>query len=195
MWTKNISVHPWVGENYSNPLNFKNKTLLLGESNYTIPEKFKTNLVIDCVKDDISSNLAERDTMGFCRFSTKIRRIFFGRNETVTPYDFWQDVAFYNFVQFLVGGKSRERPTDQMWKDSVPAFNEIVSGLQPDKIVVLGKANWKNLLAHVENQTIDDFSARIRLNSKLYNAAYINHPSSSLSYDKWTPIVQEFLQR
>ncbi len=195
MWSKNVSVYPWVGERYSNPVNFKSKTLFLGESNYTEQEKFGSQLVINCVIDDISPDSAERDTTGFCKFSTKIRHTVFGPDETVGPYGFWQDVAFYNFVQFLVGEEARKRPANEMWRDSVPAFEEIVSSLQPDKMIVLGKANWRNLINHVDSEIIDDFSAKIKLNSRVINAGYMNHPSSSLSYNKWTPIVQEFLQR
>lgn len=194
MWTTDIAIHPWVGGRYENPIHFKHKTLILGESNFTEVEKFKPNLVIDCVRNDVSTDpLEERDTTGFCRFSTKLRRIIFGNNETIGPHDFWQDVAFYNFVQALVGKEARARPTQEMWQKSVPAFFEIVSTLKPSKILVLGKANWDNLLRHVQHETIDKFAVNIQIGSEFVAAGYVNHPSSSLSYSKWQPIAQNFL--
>ena len=81
MWSSVIAVHPWVGKNYKNPANILHKTLILGESNFTESEKFNSNLVINCVLNDLSIDpTEERDTTGFCRFSTKIRRVIFGSN-------------------------------------------------------------------------------------------------------------------
>lgn len=80
MWTDLVVVYPWVGGRYLELENLKHRTLLLGESNYTESEKFNHELVINCVKDDMSKGQlgVERDTTGFCRVSTKIRRIIFG---------------------------------------------------------------------------------------------------------------------
>ena len=105
-WSSLVKVHPWIGENFDNPAHFPHKTLILGESNYTVPGKFDASLAQECVKDDLSMGL-DRDTTGFCRFSTKIRRVIFGRDEAVGPSGLWHDVAFYNFVQALVGSNAR----------------------------------------------------------------------------------------
>src|SRR6478752_3782801 len=139
MWSSSLIVHPWVGTHFPCPKHFSHNTLILGESNFTTPEKFGPSLVQDCVRDDLSKDLQNRDTTGFCRFSTKIRRIVFGRDEAIGPERFWQDVAFYNFVQFLAGDQARVRPTSEMWEQSVPAFVEIIEKLQPSRILVLGK--------------------------------------------------------
>jgi hypothetical protein len=78
MWSNAVKVHPWIGSNYEVPKHFPRKTLILGESNFTKPELFGESLVQDCVRGDISDYSNGRDTTGFCRFSTKIRRILFG---------------------------------------------------------------------------------------------------------------------
>lgn len=195
MWSSKLSVHPWIGKNYETPSNFKNKILVLGESNFTEVEKFKKNLVIDCVLDDISTERPEeRDTTGFCRFSTKLRRIIFGTDTNISPNEFWQDVAFYNFVQVLVGDKARIRPTREMWEISAPAFFEVIQMLKPSRVLVLGKANWDNLLDHFEHENTDKFSATLKLGTDDLTVGYINHPSSSLRYQTWQPIAQKLLQ-
>jgi hypothetical protein len=191
MWSEAVKVHPWIGKFYESPVNLRHKTLVLGESNFTSPEKFKSDLVINCVEDDVSADPS--DTSGFCRFSTKIRRTIFGVEESIGPVGFWQDVAFYNFVQFLVGDESRIRPTQEMWNESIPAFTEIISVLQPSRILVLGQANWKNLVHHVENTPIDTFSSKLKVGTTEPIAGYINHPSSSLSYATWRPIASRLL--
>lgn len=193
MWSSSVKVHPWVGIHFTSPLHFAYKTIILGESNFTTPEKFVPSLVQDCVRDDCSSDSQIRDTTGFCRFSTKIRRIVFGRDEKVGPEHFWQDVAFYNFVQFLVGDQARVRPTFEMWEQSVPAFIEIIKELKPSRVFVLGKANWQNLLIHIENEVIDDYSAYLRVSDMNIFAGYVNHPSSSLSYQTWHPVARRIL--
>jgi hypothetical protein len=192
MWSRSVRVHPWIGEHFEKPVNFPYKTLILGESNYTVEGKFDRSLVQECVKDDISTG-AGRDTTGFCRFSTKIRRIIFGRDERVGASGLWQDVAFYNFVQSLVGGNARIRPTQEMWQQSVPAFVEIVSILRPTRILVLGKANWNNLLSHVASEKKDEFISILKVGTNHVTAGYVNHPSSSLSYSRWQPIANRVL--
>ena len=73
MWSEDVTVHPWVGANYEAPRHLKHKTLILGESNYTQADKFNAQLVIDCVRNDTSTDPnEERDTTGFCRFSTRV---------------------------------------------------------------------------------------------------------------------------
>ena len=194
MWSDSIAVHPWIGKNFNNPQNFIYKTLILGESNFTEVEKFKYDHVINCVINDISVDpKIERDTLGFCRFSTKIRRIIFGRKEGIGINNFWQDVAFYNFVQFLVGDKARIRPTNEMWVESIKAFLEVILLLQPTKVLVLGKANWENLLRHIDHEAIDLHTVRLKVGPNQVVAGYINHPSSSLIYDEWHPIAHKLL--
>ncbi|MGC2458440.1 MAG: hypothetical protein WA435_10635 [Gallionellaceae bacterium] len=194
MWSSTVVVHPWVGNNYKNPIYFKYKTLILGESNFTdSPENFNSSLVIRCVEDDLAIGGQERDTNGFCRFSTKIRRVIFGRNESLGPNGLWQDVAFYNFVQSLVGNKARIRPTYDMWKESVPAFFEIVEKLQPSRVLVLGKTNWSNLLQHIQHHPEGQHVATLTIGTNLITAGYINHPLSSLAYTTWQPIARQLL--
>lgn len=197
MWTDTVAVHPWVGGRYLKPENLKHRTLLLGESNYTESEKFNYELVINCVKDDISKGQlgVERDTTGFCRFSTKIRRIIFGPNEQLHPSEFWNDVAFYNFVQTLVGNHARQRPTPEMWRESISAFEEVVSRLSPERILVLGKANWQNLLNNFSHTLSNQYSGDLHLTQGSVKVGYVNHPSSSLSYEKWNPVADSLLQK
>lgn len=194
MWSDDVVVHPWVGNRYYDPIHFYCRTLILGESNYTTPDKFKSNLVIDCVLDDMNTDCAiERDTAGFCRFSTKVRRVIFGRSESLGPAGFWTDVAFYNFVQFRVGDSARVRPTDEMWRKSALAFAEVIQSLQPAKILVLGKANWDNLLHLVPHEKVGPYTADIEVAEKIVRAGFINHPSSSLTYSTWQPIAHALL--
>lgn len=193
MWSSKVVIHPWVGERYENPKYFKEKTLILGESNFTQPENFNKNLVIRCIEDDINIHGENRDTTGFCRFSTKIRRVVFGRDECIGPKGLWSDVSFYNFIQSLVGEKSRVRPTQEMWHSSTPAFTEVIETLQPKIILVLGKQNWQNLINNLQIVPKDEYSSTLKYGNLSVKIGYIKHPSSNLAYDDWSPIAQRLL--
>jgi hypothetical protein len=87
----------------------------------------------------------------FADFQRRFAVFYSGAVKSSNQAIYGGDVAFYNFVQFLVGGESRIRPTQEMWRNSIPAFSEIISNLNPLQILVLGKANWSNLLTHIEH--------------------------------------------
>lgn len=191
MW-KNVKISPWIGEQYANPDIFQFKTLILGESNYTSKENFQSDLVIKCIKDHIGLN----EDPNFSRFATKIRKVIFSR-DNIDTNTFWKNVSFYNFIQDLVGETSKTRPTEQMWQKSMTAFNEIINILEPERILVLGIANWKNLLSHLEHREINQYKSEFYINNKKFIAGYILHPSSpsGFKYNTWQPIVEEILHK
>lgn len=190
MWDK-VKVHPWVGSQYNHPDIFPFKTLILGESNYTSEENFNSKLVMECITDHIGLN----EDPNFSRFATKTRRVVFGRNTPINAKTFWENAAFYNFVQYLVGGASKERPTEQMWEKSADAFNELVGILKPERILVLGVENWRNLLSHLEHENINQYKSKFNINGNEFLAGYIAHPSygGGFSYDVWQPVAEEIL--
>ncbi len=193
MWSANIRVHPWVGDDFNQPRRLPARTLLLGESNYTTPEKFNNDLVRSCVLDDMKpEDDDDRDTSGFCRFSTKLRRVIFS-GDVPSPSEFWREVAFYNFVQYLVGEDARVRPAEEMWHDSLPAFVEVVCKLDVRRVLVLGLQNWSNLLHHLPHTQANDDNAVLNVHGLEVPIARIQHPSSSLVYADWRPIAQSFL--
>lgn len=184
-----IVVLPWIGANYKTPRLFSHRTMILGESNYTTPENFTPMLVRDCVDDAITG----KDPGGFGRFTTKIIRIIFGSDSKVTAEELWQDVSFLNFVQPSVGTAARIRPTTQMWDSSLPIFEETVKTLQPERILVLGIQNWRNVLRLVPHQTHGEYQANFLVGRTNPLAGYVQHPSSSLKYSEWYPVAQDLL--
>lgn len=183
-----VSVKPWIGDNYISPDIFKYRTLILGESNYTTEENFGPELVINCVK----CHLGENDDDNFSRFATKTRRTIF-EESLVSKDQFWHSVAFYNFVQFRVGDRSRTRPTEEMWKLSAPAFDEVLSAYKPERILVLGLSNWNQLMRCVPAIKTGQDRATINYTGGALLAGYIQHPSSNLSYAKWGPAARGLL--
>ena len=64
--------------------------------------------------------------------------------------EFWNKVAFYNYIQEVVGEEPRDRPTDAMWERAEQPFLQVVKSLSPDIVVVLGAH-----LSHHINQIKD----------------------------------------
>ncbi len=188
MW-HHVRIKPWVGGKYHCPENFPFRTLILGESNYTTPDIFSSDLVVNCVR----THLGQNDDPNFSRFATKIRRLACRSRENLSRKVFWSDVAFYNFIQVLVGQAARDRPTEDMWHESVAAFGEVMEALRPERIWVLGKANWRNFVRHVEHSRIDPDTVELPLSGESVLASYTNHPSSGISYEKWAPVVARIL--
>jgi hypothetical protein len=186
----NIEVKPWIGQQYSSPSLLPFRTLVLGESNYTEPKKYTSDLVINCVRDAIEGT----DAAGFGRFSTKVIRIIFGANTPIHAEEFWHNVAFFNFVEQLVGTEARQRPTAEMWNASLERFTILTAALAPERILVLGKANWKNLLAQVPQCPVDSYQSNLQVSPTIaVLAGYTNHPSSSIRYATWNPRAKALL--
>jgi hypothetical protein len=92
-----------------------------------------------------------------------------------------------------VGSQARQRPTEEIWKSSIPAFEELIPELKPERILVLGLANWRNLTFHINHQKTSEHSAVLNVGTNAVLAGYINHPSSNISYSKWQPIAEALL--
>ena len=126
---------PWIGEQYcsQNP-----KLLILGESHYLKEHEVNADFTINVIRE-----FGLRENNKKLRFFTTITKILSGQ-----PYEllsdekskeFWNNVAFYNFIQSSVGTEARIRPTKEMWQNSLDAFESVMNELKPDIIVILGK--------------------------------------------------------
>ena len=125
---------PWIGENYESS---KPRILILGESHYSSnPDE----------KPDFTQGIVAYWALGGKgnRFFTTIAKVVSEKpHEWMRPNDkeaFWQSVAFYNFIQEIVGKEARIRPTEQMWQNAQEPLKNVLTNLSPEIVVVLGKA-------------------------------------------------------
>ena len=158
-----IRFQPWIGEHYHEADLYGLRILLLGESHYG--------------KGDEDSSFTKRVVKKWGqdnhnRFFTKIAKFILnqgkgGNLSTAKRRAFWEQVAFYNYVQEIVGAKARIRPTREMWKRSQEAYYEVLQHLKPDLVVILGKQLARNLPAPLDGITM----------------CKVNHPSSGFKYE------------
>lgn len=166
---------PWVGSQYQNGLNGV-RVLILGESHYgTPPERSGfTSAIINKYGQTKRSRF----------FSTTQRLVSLDKNRGHIPSserrEFWDKVAFYNFVQEFVGTTSRLRPSQSQWERGAEPFIQTVTELAPQLIVVLGK----KLKTYLPPE----------INGVVY--AYVKHPSGNgFTYKQFQPIVAKAFEQ
>jgi hypothetical protein len=59
--------------------------------------------------------------------------------------EFWDSVAFYNYIQEFVGSAPRQAHSYGLWERSHPAFAEVMLRLKPQLVLVIGLLNWGNI--------------------------------------------------
>jgi hypothetical protein len=168
---------PWVGKKYYNQGLYGIKILFLGESHYGTKGKEKADTTINVVK---RLGLCEERCHRFFTITAKFA-LLKGSKERISRKErreFWEQVAFYNYIQEFVANGARKRPTKEMWESSREALLDVVKHLEPQLIIVLGKELNKNLPPLPENIHI----------------CKVNHPSSGFKYSQWIPVLMEALK-
>jgi len=163
---------PWVGNKYWSVGFASVRILILGESHYgdigTESTAFTTKVVREYAQEKRS------------RFFTITQKLVAG----ISPDDwvsdeeraaFWEQVAFYNFVQAFPGSEPRCRPTQEMWSAATAAFFRTLAELKPQVVVVLGFELQANL---------PEVPSGIHV-------CFARHPSSwGFQYEQWQPAIQ-----
>jgi hypothetical protein len=191
-----IKFRPWEGENYSRAP-FGKKVLILGESHYDWDPDRK---VAD--NPDVTNELIQEQIDGYFKaFWTHIAVIFLNHKPDLNAKrQFWQSVAFYNYVQTSAGNGPRVRPTPQMFQDSEPAFFEVLELLKPEVVIVLGYGLWKYLPNQTEDVAIETKTGQIYTHSYSYPggkcvACCIRHPSSGFNGRDWHHRVMDIISK
>ena len=163
---------PWVGAQYWTVGLGGVRVLILGESHYgdigAESATFTTEVVREWAQDKRH------------RFFTVTQKLVagIGTDEWVTDEEraaFWEQVAFYNFVQAFPGPEPRYRPTQEMWAAASPAFLATLAELKPQVVVILG-IELQGYLPEVPNGI---------------HLCFAQHPSSrGFQYGQWQPAIQ-----
>ena len=214
----NDGFDPWVGDNYGSPndLDLPSRLLILGESHYDHgdSEVYRRSFT----KEVIAAVIAEEQRKIYKRNYFKgVRKAVLGPSQEVDAKDFWQSVAFYNFIQKPVE-KPGDRPTRHMWKGEAPdRFRKTLNRLRPTHVIVAGFRLWEHLPGDKDfwSDAPEDEVATIRklVPSRFNNCKHerlgwlgryrhgsgkclvvkIHHPSR-FSPEQWHPVIRDFLR-
>lgn len=212
MCSENVNINdgfdPWVGADYGNPndLGLPSRLLILGESHYGDPEEYRRSLTTEVIEDQWSGHSY--------RYFTAVQKSVLGPSQEVDAKDFWKFVAFYNFIQRLVGEKPGVRPDQHMWKEAAAPFRETLNRLGPTHVIATGFDLWNNLprdedfwsdapedeVATIRKLIPDRFKegrgwlGRYRHGSGKCLVVKIQHPSRGFSPEQWHPVIRDFMQ-
>jgi len=147
---ESVMFMPWVGKNYLNGFRGK-KFLILGESyyceDYSICGACYPSKKNDC--NNYTIDIITRQLNGdekVSSFYQKLSKLFINNiNDTNLLNDFWNSIAYYNYIQSSVGDGARQRPTKEMWNDAYKPFTEVMSELNPDFLLILGSDLWEHM--------------------------------------------------
>jgi hypothetical protein len=165
---------PWIGSRYTTDGIRGVRLLILGESHYGFPGEMRPTFTADVVRA-----LGQQHRF---RFFTVIQRLVTGGSGWLSNDDrseFWERVAFYNYIQSFPGTRPRWRPTPEMWLAAREPFLQTLSELSPQLLLVLGLELHRNL---------PELPFRI-------GVCIVSHPSypGGFRYAQWQPVVQAAL--
>ena len=215
-----VYFRPWVGENYESGGMFSKRILVLGESHYQLDEKIplEKDLTIRCVEQQAMEQISDEGKSPLkpqkkLPFWTKIAIAFLNPPSDAVPSlsekrKFWQSVIFYNFIQESVGLKEPNepspRPTKEMAKRSIPAFEEVLREHCPQFIAVFGCELWWKMLETWDEKgpVIADIPDNQSGETELYAhpkgkalAFRLRHPSAPQGFNgrEWHPSLMKAL--
>jgi hypothetical protein len=137
-----LRFEPWRGQRYPSGGVVHPPLLILGESHYhEDPHYANPRFTTEVVEDYLSGRCRHR-------FFTSVMQVVSAR--TFFPYDlrriFWDSVAFYNYIQDIVGASRGIRPTSQMWHTAKAPFSQLLHGLRPRCVLVCGWELWSHVI-------------------------------------------------
>ncbi|WP_163391877.1 hypothetical protein [Enterovibrio norvegicus] len=185
---------PWVGSNYEDGFVDGKKVLILGESHYEWQENqiLEPTLTCDCIKGQFSGGTTKQ-------FWTNIALSLLGYIPNKDQREeFWNSVAFSNYIQSSVGRGARTRPTKEQWLKGKETFFELLEARQPQIVVVLGYELWGNLPeSGVRGKDLTLQPRNRHWAYQLTNGANVyalgfKHPSAGFSGAKHHAIFNEF---
>jgi hypothetical protein len=184
---------PWCGPNYTTATT---RLLLLGKSHYDVkpsddsPEF--TRQLIRCIRDGEAKE----------PFFTKAAALVGAATDP--PFqptsDFWDRIAFSNYVPVTVGDGVHDAPTPAMWQRARVRLLELLETLAPTHVLSLGKEQWNAIaLPGWTSTPVRQTSAgtiRVwRSGTRAVIATPINHPTASFGFSEheWVDHVRIFL--
>lgn len=163
---------PWVGPRYTSEGLDGMRLLVLGESHYGSKSDEEPTFTYNIIRR--LARVEDRPGRYYSVTATLLLDLPSARHLSLEARrDFWDRVAFYNYVQTFPGETAGIRPTLEMWEAAQEPFLSTLGELDPHVVVVTGK----ELDSHVP-----------RLPAHMTRIV-IPHPSRAFSYSKWGPDV------
>ena len=171
-----ILIKPWIGKFYGQGLDGK-KILIVGDSHYGEETDLSEEMTIEVIRRfcNVEPKTWQQESI---TFYTKIATLLLQKESAYEVSweqlgDFYNRIAFCNFLQGLAGDSPYGYATEDMYRSSVEPFKNIVSDLEPDIIVVNKTVELEKYLPETNAKTI-----------------WIGHMTRA-SYEPWRSSIRE----
>lgn len=135
---------PWIGKDYGKRSIWGGPLLLIGESHYDWKDRTTPYCGVTrfCVRRTIAGEKGSK-------FYGNVLKLFRSALEPLSNKDFgnkdfWDSVAFYNYVQSMLPGIRSPLPSG-MWEMSEEPFLEVIEKLRPSRMLVMGSEVWNHI--------------------------------------------------
>jgi hypothetical protein len=170
----NLLFQPWIGDHYRQGGKFNIPVMIVGESNYGESQGAEldamfTHSLINSIIDASWRHL----------FFSNIQRTFVeNANTQESRTEFWHSVAHHEYIQAWLR-TAGVPPTEEMWKNAKPIFQEVVSELDPKCILFVCKRVYDRVSADFGEGELITFDGGNRNTLKIHNAyaTYVKHPT------------------
>lgn len=164
---------PWEGTRFrQQPV----RLLLLGESHHSIETVMPQTMTIDCTQAYIDGSWGHK-------YWTEIMKVIDGRDYwEIDRGEFWSKVAFYNYIQEIVGDGPGIAPTVRMHLSSEQGLASVLAYLEPTHVLVLAKRLWYRLPQHVYLQR-----PHVEMDGKMRELRAFVLGSNSVALGTWLP--------
>lgn len=189
MTISNLLFQPWIGNQYRNGNKFNIPILIVGESNYGVTQGAE----IDAVFTHSLINGIIRATWKHLFFSNIQRTFVENANTQESRNEFWHSVAHHEYIQSWLD-TSGVPPTEEMWKNAKPIFQEVVSELAPKCILFVCKRVYDRVSADFGESELITFDGGNRKTLRIQNAyaTYIKHPTR-YGFRKSRDVIRELI--
>lgn len=180
-----IRFNPWVGSKYASGGFMGRKILVLGESHYDDEDNAKVN------KDFTIDTIREWAIQKRGRFFIVVAKAVLGMPAGIYLDDdkkkeFWESVAFYNYIQQLVGDGPRCRPKWELWEPAKEPFLQVLRELKPNICIAFGNELFSHLPSPDSKEEKDGCEIYCYQNNNgcVTYLAGLTHPAGGLGYSE-----------
>lgn len=191
---------PWVGDNY---LSAEKKILFVGESHYAKKgtgidqEQYKKTIAdINFTRNAVCESHVNNGWSDG-RMIAGLHRALFGKDlvgkDLCGRKSLWRTVAFYNFVQNLMGIQT-DRPSPNDFRDGWETFLEVVKILKPHAVIFIG-VRAMDSFEHVEvsrekiQEGVCPRFCQLPIGNQEMRLLAIHHTSRNFSWSQWHELL------
>ncbi|MBP1805527.1 hypothetical protein [Rubellimicrobium aerolatum] len=189
---------PWMGEHYRTPTGITagRRLLVLGESHYvdenergmvgTTPPGF-TRTVVEKLA------LAERPYPFFDKIARLVAADADGRITRDRTAEFWQSVAFCNFVPVIVG--ENRVPDQWMFKAGTETVQSLLDELEPEVVIACGIRLWDYFAPNLEGYSGPAYQTDVHDDGRAIFGKFYHPSARKFRLGDWAPRARRLLDQ